>query len=192
MGRLSTVRSAAAFRSRLDLPDPRLPKTIWCLLFVARLSVPWAGSTKRFTPSFVDRAASSTSLTNFTTWAVSKIVLITAIVSRRDCGRNKKVSPRNARGDSTNPARKRLNYQTVAVPHAVSHPIVVRPATAFRWHPRNDLVRVLDVAGLAVHAIGGIETDALAVGRSRVVDHLVNIRRAEVLAWAAEFLHAEL
>src|SRR5437667_5870665 len=35
-----------------------------------------------------------------------------------------------------------------------SHAIVIRPATALGWHPGNDLVRIHDVAGLAVHAIG--------------------------------------
>ena len=34
-----------------------------------------------------------------------------------------------------------------------SHSFVVRTATAFRCHPVNDLVRIHDVAGLAVDAV---------------------------------------
>src|SRR5579864_5744013 len=45
---------------------------------------------------------------------------------------------------------------------APSHPIVIRPAAAFGWNPGDDLVGVHDVAGFAVHAVRGIQADALA------------------------------
>ncbi len=51
-------------------------------------------------------------------------------------------------------------------------------------HPRDDLVRVLNVAGLAMHAVGGVQADALAIRRGGVVDHLVHVRRTEILARA--------
>ena len=44
------------------------------------------------------------------------------------------------------------------------HAVVVRPAAALRRNPGDDLVRVGDVAGLAVHAVRRIQADALAVG----------------------------
>jgi hypothetical protein len=37
-----------------------------------------------------------------------------------------------------------------------SHPVVIRPAAAFWRNPRDDLVRIGDVAGLAVHAVARI------------------------------------
>jgi len=41
-----------------------------------------------------------------------------------------------------------------------------------------------------VHAIRGIQADPLAIGLRLVVDHLVDIRRTEVLARAAKFFNA--
>src|SRR5579859_7492909 len=73
-----------------------------------------------------------------------------------------------------------------------SHAVVVRAATSFRRHPGDDLVWVLDVAGLAVNAVRRIQADALAVGLARVVYHFVDICGAEILAGAAEFLHTTL
>src|SRR5579871_81342 len=87
-----------------------------------------------------------------------------------------------------NPWQKNF-YSRSAKP---SHPVVVRPAPALRRHPRNDLVRIGDVAGLAVYTIRGIQADALAVWLRRVVHHLVHVRRTKILAWAAVFLHAAL
>src|SRR5882724_13492803 len=75
---------------------------------------------------------------------------------------------------------------------APSHPVIIGPAPAFRWNPGDDLVGVLNVAGLAVDAVGGVQADALAVRRARVVQHFVHIRRAEILAWAPELFHAAL
>src|SRR5438128_1932103 len=71
-----------------------------------------------------------------------------------------------------------------------SHPVVVWPAAAFGWDPGDDLVWIGYIAGLAVYAVRWVEADALAVRLARVIDHLVYIRRAEVLAGAAEFLYA--
>jgi hypothetical protein len=70
------------------------------------------------------------------------------------------------------------------------HPVVIRPTPAFRWHPGDDLVWIGDVAGFAVYAIRGVQADALAVGLARVVEHLVDVGGAEILARAAEFFHA--
>ena len=61
------------------------------------------------------------------------------------------------------------------------------PAALWR-HPRNVLRRILDVAGLAVHAVGGVHLQALATGA--IVHHLVDLRRAEARAGIAIFLRA--
>src|ERR1035437_526345 len=84
---------------------------------------------------------------------------------------------------------KTRSHTSPATPHAL-HPVVIRPAAAFWWDPRDDLIRVGDVAGLAVDAVGRVQADALAIGLAWIFDHLVDIRRAEILAGAAEFLHA--
>ena len=47
-----------------------------------------------------------------------------------------------------------------------------------------------DVAGFAVHAVRRVQADAFAVRLRRVVHHLVDVRRTEILARAAEFFHA--
>src|SRR5271166_2633949 len=70
------------------------------------------------------------------------------------------------------------------------HPFVVRPAAAFGWYPGDDLVRIHDVAGLAMHAVGRIEVNLQAAGRVGGLDHLIDTGRTEVLAGVAEFLHA--
>src|SRR5258708_3111676 len=70
------------------------------------------------------------------------------------------------------------------------HPIVIRAAAALGWNPGNDLIGILNVASLAVHAVRGIQADALAMGRGFVVHHLVDVRGAEILAGAAELFHA--
>jgi hypothetical protein len=41
-----------------------------------------------------------------------------------------------------------------------------------------------------VHAIGRIQTDAFAVGLFAVINHFIDICRAEILAGAAKFFHA--
>ena len=67
----------------------------------------------------------------------------------------------------------------------ISHAIVIRPAATLGWHPSNDLVRIHDVAGLAVHAIGRIEVNLLAAGDVGSLHHLVHIRRAKIAAGIA-------
>src|SRR5690606_16125178 len=63
--------------------------------------------------------------------------------------------------------------------------LVVRAGAALRRHPVDDLVGILDVAGLAVHAVGGIDLQALA---GLVLDDLVDAGRAEARAGIAVFL----
>src|SRR5262245_40971695 len=64
---------------------------------------------------------------------------------------------------------------------------VIRPASAFRRHPVNDLVRVHDVARLAMNAVREVDLGlAPAVG---LLD-FINGGRAEILAWIAVFLCA--
>src|SRR6266446_7103944 len=75
---------------------------------------------------------------------------------------------------------------------APSHPVVIGSASTLGRNPSDDLVGILNVAGLAVNAVGGVEADALALGRSRVVQHFVDICRTEILARAAELFHATL
>src|SRR5690606_15161517 len=71
--------------------------------------------------------------------------------------------------------------------------LVVGPRASFGRDPGDDLVRVLDVAGLAVHAVGGVDLQPAAGG---VLDHLVDPRRAEARARVAIFdgaaLHADI
>src|ERR1700734_3585797 len=73
---------------------------------------------------------------------------------------------------------------------AILKRLVVRPGAALRGRPIDDLVRVLDVAGLAMHAVGGVYLQAFAA--RAVVDHLVDVRRAEALARVAELARALL
>src|SRR5690606_23050579 len=60
--------------------------------------------------------------------------------------------------------------------------LVVRPGAAFGRDPGDDLVRVLDIAGLAVHAVGRVDLQPAAGG---VLDHLVDARRTEARARVA-------
>src|ERR1700758_3565173 len=66
--------------------------------------------------------------------------------------------------------------------------LVVRPGAALRCRPGDDLVGILDVARLAVHAAGGIALQPPAP--AAVVDHLVDAGRAEALARIAELVRA--
>src|SRR3954464_3427392 len=70
------------------------------------------------------------------------------------------------------------------------HAVVIRPAPALRRNPRDDLIWILNVAGLAVHAIRRIQADPFPVRLAGVIDHLIHVRWTEILARAAEFLHA--
>src|SRR5580704_13621233 len=71
-----------------------------------------------------------------------------------------------------------------------SHAVVIRSAATLGRHPGDDLVRIGDVAGLAVHTVRRVQADALSVGLRGVVDHLVDIGWTEILARAAEFFYA--
>src|ERR1051326_4391660 len=66
-----------------------------------------------------------------------------------------------------------------------SHAVIVRTATAFGWDPGDDFVGIHDVAGLAMDAVRRVQMNLLAIGNVGRFHHLVNIRRAEVLAWIA-------
>ena len=72
------------------------------------------------------------------------------------------------------------------------HPVIIRSASTLRGYPSDDLVGILDVTSLAVHAIRRIQTYALAIGGSTVVHHFVYIGWTEILARAAELLYAAL
>ena len=62
---------------------------------------------------------------------------------------------------------------------------VVGPTAALRRRPGDDPVGILDVAGLAVHAVGGIHLQAAAA--RAIVHHLVDAGRAEARAGIAVF-----
>src|SRR5258708_2714561 len=66
--------------------------------------------------------------------------------------------------------------------------LVVGPRAALRRRPGNDLVWILDVAGLAVDAIRRIDLQPPPAGAVR--DHLVHAGGTEVLARIAVFLRA--
>src|SRR5258708_23761355 len=46
-----------------------------------------------------------------------------------------------------------------------SHAIIIRPAPTFRRDPGNNLVRVLNIASLAMHAIRRIQADPFPIRR---------------------------
>src|SRR5664279_1218921 len=72
------------------------------------------------------------------------------------------------------------------------HPFVIWTAAALGGDPGDDLVRVHDVAGLAMHAVRSVQMDLQSAGRVRGFDHLVNVGRAKVLAGVAVLFHAAL
>ena len=59
---------------------------------------------------------------------------------------------------------------------AVLHAAVVRPAAALRCDPDDVLRRILDVAGLAMHAV--LRVDLQPVRVVRIFDKLINPGRA--------------
>src|SRR6266404_5435121 len=77
------------------------------------------------------------------------------------------------------------------MPHS-SHPVVIWSAPTLRRNPGDDLVGILNVAGLAVNAVSGIQTDAFAVWRCGVIQHLIDVRGTEILAGAAKLFYATL
>src|SRR5258708_2971159 len=68
-----------------------------------------------------------------------------------------------------------------------SHAVVLWTAAAFRRHPRDHLIWIHDVAGLAVHAVGSV--DLQPPGRS-LDDDLVHVGWTESLARMAVFVPA--
>src|SRR6266849_5680615 len=60
------------------------------------------------------------------------------------------------------------------------HPLVVRAAAAFGDDPIDNLIRVGDVAGLAMHAIRGVDFQLHAA--VRFLGHLVHRSRTKILA----------
>src|SRR3954462_293663 len=93
-------------------------------------------------------------------------------------------------GIRVNPWQRSTGKSYEASLHTELHSVVIRTTPALRRNPRDDLIWILNVAGLAVHAVGRIQTDAFAVRLAGIIDHLIYVRRTEILAWAAEFLHA--
>ncbi len=83
-------------------------------------------------------------------------------------------------------ATNRLQVMTVVC--TTSQVLVIGTGAAFRRRPGDDLVGILDVAGLAVHAIRGINLQTAAPGL--VGHHFVHARGAEVLAGIAVLLRA--
>src|SRR6185437_16369874 len=66
--------------------------------------------------------------------------------------------------------------------------LVVGSGAALGGRPVDDLVRSLDVASLAMHAVGGVDLQAFAA--RGLIDDLVDVRRAESLARIAELPRA--
>src|SRR5271163_232981 len=84
--------------------------------------------------------------------------------------------------------RDSTGFDSLATTEAVIlKALVVRTGTALRRHP-GDLarIRIFDVAGLAMHAIGSVDLQFLAA--VAVLYHFVDIRRTKIGAWIAEFL----
>src|SRR5215472_3626574 len=73
-----------------------------------------------------------------------------------------------------------------------SHAVVIRAAATLGRNPGDDLVRVRDVAGLAVDTIGGVQADALAMWLRCVFDQFIDVGGAKILAGAAIFFCAAL
>src|SRR5690606_18710098 len=67
--------------------------------------------------------------------------------------------------------------------------LVIGTGTALGRDPGDDLVRILDVAGLAVHAVGGVD---LQPPSGLVFHHLVHAGGAEAGAGIAVFDRASL
>src|ERR1700722_10253042 len=72
------------------------------------------------------------------------------------------------------------------------HPVIIRAAAPLGGHPVDDLVRIHDVAGLAMHAVGEVDVDLLAGWFTRLLHHLVHRSGTEMLAGVAEFLHTTM
>src|SRR6266851_1145897 len=69
-----------------------------------------------------------------------------------------------------------------------SHAIVLWSTSAFRCYPGDDLVRIDDVACLAMNAVRGVD---LQLPADRVRDHFVDVGGTETLAGVDIFLRAD-
>src|ERR1039458_9754610 len=81
------------------------------------------------------------------------------------------------------------HYYPRRVPDTLLKALIVGTGAALRRHP-GDLARVglLDVAGLAVHAVGGIDLQFLSA--LAVVDHFVDVGGTAIRAGIAEVRYA--
>jgi hypothetical protein len=83
---------------------------------------------------------------------------------------------------------KRWQASTVRIlTQCTSQVLIIRSRTTFRRHPVDDLVGIFDVAGLAVHAIGGVDLQAFTC---IVLHDFIDIGGAEARARVAVFLGA--
>src|SRR5690242_5960177 len=67
-------------------------------------------------------------------------------------------------------------------PFRASHAIVSWSATPLRWNPIDDLIRIGDVAGLAMHAIRSVNLQTIL---SLFLNHFIHGSWAEILARVA-------
>src|SRR5262245_16539091 len=63
------------------------------------------------------------------------------------------------------------------VSHSALHAVVLRPAASFGRHPGDDLIRIHDVAGLAVHAVRRVDLQARRL--TGLANDFVDVRRTE-------------
>src|SRR5215203_5043862 len=63
------------------------------------------------------------------------------------------------------------------------HAVVLRPAAALRRHPGDDLIRIHDVARLAVHAVRCVDLQTRRL--TSLADDFVDIGRTEACARVA-------
>src|SRR5436190_10287623 len=75
------------------------------------------------------------------------------------------------------------------VPGILLHAVIIWSAAALWWDPGDDLVRVLNITSLAVHAVRRIQADALPIRRGGIVEHFVNVGWTKILARTAELAH---
>src|SRR5690606_13079981 len=68
--------------------------------------------------------------------------------------------------------------------------LVVGPGAAFRRCPRDDFIRILDVACLAMDAVRGVDLQTFAA--LSVIDHFIDARGTKSPAWVAVFLRASV
>ena len=70
---------------------------------------------------------------------------------------------------------------------SASQILIVRPCPTLWCHPINNLIGVFDIAGFAMHAITGIDLQALAAG---ILSDFINPSWAKPGAWVGVFLDA--